>query len=183
MKQKYKRAVITVTELEMTERPLERAPAPSWARPAVLQAQHIPPAFYRFLYEQVGRPYHWTIRASMTDEELSREVHAEGVEIYVLYLKGAPAGFYEIHRISPEVHYLIYFGLMRAWHRIGVGKFLLSHAIDTLWAGNPKTIRLGTCTLDHPAALPLYQKAGFRPISQWKRERDVFADVPLPSSL
>lgn len=179
----FSQAIVTVTELEMTERPLTRPPAPAWARPAILQAEQIPLGFYRYLYEDIGRPYHWTIRAGMNDEALAAEVHAQNVEIFVLYLRGAPAGFYEIQRPEADTHYLIYFGLSRAWHGMGIGRFFLSHAIDTLWSGKPQRLRLGTCTLDHPAALPLYQKAGFKPVAQWKRERDVFANVPLPACL
>jgi predicted GNAT family acetyltransferase len=36
------------------------------------------------------------------------------------------------------------------------------------WATNPKSIIVQTCTLDHPAALPLYQKLGFEPLGQSK---------------
>ena len=183
MKQKYKRAMVTVTELEMTVPPLVRAQPPHWAKPAILKAENIPLSYYRYLYDQVGRPYHWAIRTNMDDASLGREIHSENVEIYVLYLKGAPAGFYELQRSSKDAHYLIYFGLMRTWHGMGVGKFFLSHAIDTLWSAEPKTNRRGTCTLDHPAALGLYQKAGFKPVAQWKKEREVFADVPLPNNL
>lgn len=181
---RFKHALVTVTELEMRARPnLVRPPAPEWARPAILHAPHIPLAYYRFLYEQVGRPWHWTVRADLDDAALAAEIHAPEVEIYVLYLEGAPAGFYELLRQSREVHYLIYFGLMRHWHGKGIGRFFLAHAIDTLWAGEPKVVRLGTCTLDHPAALGLYQKMGFSPVGQWKRRRPVFADQPLPETL
>jgi hypothetical protein len=34
-------------------------------------------------------------------------------------------------------------------------------AIDNAWGYEPKRFCLHTCTLDHPAALPNYLKAGF----------------------
>ena len=34
------------------------------------------------------------------------------------------------------------------------------------WESSPNKVTVNTCTLDHPAALPLYQKLGFTPIGQ-----------------
>lgn len=180
---KLSKAIVTITELEMTERPLSRPPAPEWAKPAIFQAPDIPLSFYRHLYHEIGREYHWAIRANYSDARLSDEIHREDVEIYVLYLFGAPAGFYEILRRDENTHYLIYFGITKMWQGKGIGAFLLGHAIDTMWSKNPQKLRLGTCTLDHPKALTFYQKMGFEPAAQWKGERDVFYDIPLPSNL
>jgi hypothetical protein len=33
--------------------------------------------------------------------------------------------------------------------------------LDRAWTRNPQILQLETCTLDHPAALPLYQEFGF----------------------
>ena len=41
-------------------------------------------------------------------------------------------------------------------------------AISAAWAHGPKRVTVQTCTLDHPAALPLYQKLGFTPVAQKK---------------
>ena len=48
---------------------------------------------------------------------------------------------------------------------LGLGKWLLSTAISAAWAHKPGKIILQTNTLDHPAALPLYQKMGFSPVA------------------
>jgi GNAT superfamily N-acetyltransferase len=50
----------------------------------------------------------------------------------------------------------------------GLGRWFLGAAIQAAWATNPKSIIVQTCTLDHPAALPLYQKLGFEPLGQSK---------------
>jgi GNAT superfamily N-acetyltransferase len=43
----------------------------------------------------------------------------------------------------------------------GLGKYFLQWAIDKAWSYQPTRLWLHTDTLDHPAALPNYQKAGF----------------------
>jgi GNAT superfamily N-acetyltransferase len=75
-------------------------------------------------------------------------------------------------------------GLMAEFIGKGLGPYLLVFAIDTAWQSDPQRVLIETCTLDHPSALPLYQKAGFHPIGQ----RTEFIDDPrmsghLPSHL
>lgn len=43
----------------------------------------------------------------------------------------------------------------------GLGKFFLRWAIERAWGYAPRRLWLHTCSLDHPAALPNYLKAGF----------------------
>ena len=43
----------------------------------------------------------------------------------------------------------------------GLGKWFLQWTIDKAWSYRPKRFWLHTCTLDHPAALSNYLKAGF----------------------
>jgi hypothetical protein len=50
----------------------------------------------------------------------------------------------------------------RQCHAQGLGKFFLQWAIDKAWGYGPRRLWLHTCSLDHPAALPNYLKAGFR---------------------
>jgi GNAT superfamily N-acetyltransferase len=54
-----------------------------------------------------------------------------------------------------------YFGLMPHAIGRGLGRWLLGEAIRDAWCGDPTRLWLHTCTLDHPAALPNYLKAGF----------------------
>jgi GNAT superfamily N-acetyltransferase len=49
---------------------------------------------------------------------------------------------------------------------LGLGKQLLSFAIDRAWEEGAKRIWLHTCTLDNAAALPNYLKRGFSPFKQ-----------------
>ena len=61
---------------------------------------------------------------------------------------------------------LAYFGIMEHALGQGVGRWFLGAAIDAAWSTGPEIVTVQTCTLDHPAALPLYQKLGFSPVGQ-----------------
>jgi GNAT superfamily N-acetyltransferase len=43
----------------------------------------------------------------------------------------------------------------------GLGKWFLHWTLDKAWSYSPQRVWLHTCSLDHPAALPNYQQAGF----------------------
>ncbi len=165
---------VTITYLEQTERPTRPSPpAPSEkhiGRTAIMRAEDAPAAFYRYLFNGIGEPWKWVSRRYMSDEELLEHIHHPEVYIYVLYVKGVPAGMAEIdrrpdHSSKGEVE-LKFFGLMPHVTGLGLGKWFLHQAIGLAWSFDPKRVVLETCTADHPAALPLYQKFGFRPFSQ-----------------
>lgn len=157
---------VTITYLEMTAPPTRRYPLPLGVNAAVLQAVRPPLAFYRYLQLQVGFPWKWEYRLRMDDDTLAAIVHAETTEVCVLYLDGAPAGFYEVSRADPDTTDLAYFGLMPHASGRGLGRWFLSQALEACWTGNPRRVTVNTCTADHPAALSLYQKMGFSPLRQ-----------------
>ena len=151
---------ITVTYLEMRSDPRNHTPAPA-DHIALLRAVEPPVSFYRYLYDAVGRQHVWVDRKRMSDDDLRSVIHDPGVEVYVLYRNGWPAGYSELDfRKFPEVE-LAYMGLTPEAVGQGLGKFLLTRSIAIAWAREPERVIVQTCTLDHPAALPLYQKSGF----------------------
>ncbi|MFZ2101589.1 MAG: GNAT family N-acetyltransferase [Oricola sp.] len=158
----------TITYLEMTVPQAKRWQLPLGVNAAILQAEKPTLAFYRFLQFNVGYPWNWEWRMRMDDATLASHIHAETCEVYVLYLDGAPAGFYEVSRADPSVSDLAYFGLMPHAAGRGLGRWFLGRAIEACWASKPERVTVNTCTLDHPAALPLYQKLGFQPVRQEK---------------
>lgn len=175
---------VTITYLEMTQAPLLSVhPPANVGRLGLMRATDMPAAFYRFLFDQVGRPWKWFSRWLLSDDELTAIIHDEAVEVFVLYLDGSPAGYFEIDfRSAPDVE-ILFIGLIGDNVGKGLGKFLLTNAIQRAWQGQderrsrgPATTRvhLQTCTLDHPRALNFYQKMGFTPFSQEK----TFLDVP-----
>src|ERR1043166_3988895 len=56
----------------------------------------------------------------------------------------------------------------------GLGFFFLNQSIALAWANPISKLLVNTCTLDHPRALPLYQRAGFEP---YPRE-DRYSELP-----
>lgn len=165
-----------VTYLEM-EKPLSLTPpVPTKPPIALIKANNIPPSFYEFLYEHVGKPHHWEERRSLSKEALNDCINNHHTEICVLYTDGCPAGFFELDLShSPETIEIKYLGLMPGYQGLGLGKWFAAAAINTAWSHKPGKITIETNTLDHPAALPLYQKLGFSPvgigeseIKQWK---------------
>jgi GNAT superfamily N-acetyltransferase len=127
----------------------------------VLHAQKPSVASYRFLYDAVGKEYHWFTRGSMPDAELAAVIQHPRNEVHVLCVDGCPAGFAELDRRDACHIELVQFGLMRDYIGQGLGKYFLHWTIDKAWSYAPECFWLHTCTLDHPAALPNYQKAGF----------------------
>jgi len=155
---------VTVTFLEMKARPQRpMTPAPP-LNLAVLHAEQPSIAFYRFLYNTVGERWLWWERRELSDAVLARIVQDPRVEVYVMYVDGAPGGFAEIDRRDPSAANLAYFGLMPEQIGRGLGPFLLDWAIDAAWQGGARRLLVNTCTLDHPKALGLYQRCGFRAI-------------------
>lgn len=156
---------VTVTFLEMRKPPTSYARPPANRQVALLKARDMPLHFYRYLTDRVGRKWHWVNVLRMGDEELRKSLDSPGRDIRVLYLDGAPAGFFDI-KPHPDEAELAYFGMMEHATGQGLGRWFLGAAIEAAWAQQPEIVSVQTCTLDHPAALSLYQKLGFSPVGQ-----------------
>lgn len=151
---------VTVYYLEMLEQPT-RPPLASRADLTVLHARTPSVPYYRFLYDAVGKDYHWLSRRKLTDDQLSAILQVPSNEVHVLYVDGSPAGFAELDRSQPDNVELVQFGLLPNFIGQGLGTWFLQWTINTVWSYQPERFWLHTCTLDHPAALTVYQKAGF----------------------
>lgn len=160
-----------ITHLEMRAPPAQRVPVPLGPRLALMRAQAMPLHFYRYLYEQVGKPHHWLLRRNIADAELAEAIHNDRTVIEVLYVDGCPAGFYELDlAILPEAVEIRYFGLVPEFQGRGLSRFLLSSAIFAAWDSQPEKVTIHTNTLDSPRALILYQKLGFVAVA-WSEEQ------------
>lgn len=156
----------TVTHLEMKRYPHTLKPLPVNLHASLIRATNIPLHFYRYLHWQVGREWHWVNRLRMSEEKLADIIHAKTTHIYVLGVDGAPAGFFELAELEEATVELSYFGLMAHARARGLGEWMLGQALSTAWVTTPARVIVSTNTLDHPAALPLYQRVGFNPVSQ-----------------
>lgn len=170
----------TVTFLHMYERPSRRVAAPLTPRLSIQRAEAPTAGFYRYLYESVGKPWIWVKRRRMSDADLAAQINEPGIEIYVLYARGEPAGYAELDARNTDNIELAYFGLTPAFTGLGLGAFFLGEAIALAWDKQPRLLHVQTCTLDHPRALPLYQRMGFVPFAQTDATVDPIGDEPHP---
>jgi GNAT superfamily N-acetyltransferase len=83
------------------------------------------------------------------------------IEIFVLYVRGVPAGFFELDTAAQHETKLCYFGLVPEFIGRRLGPYLLQAAIDHAWSPPIRRFWLHTSTFDHPKALSVYQQAGF----------------------
>lgn len=164
-----KRIPTVVTFLEMRAKPTNIvAPLPK-DKIAILRAETPAVHFYRYLYDAIGRDYYWVDRKKLDDAALETIIRHPRVELYVLYCNGSPAGMGELDFRSEGICNLAYFGLMPEAVGRGLGFFFLNQSIALAWANPISKLLVNTCTLDHPRALPLYQRAGFEPYSREDR--------------
>ena len=118
---------------------------------------------FRWLYREVGGPYHWRDRNFVSDDTLRAHFASPDIQLWVLYDGDTPAGFFELQRHPDRSVEIVYFGLVSTVFGRGLGKHLLTRAIHEAWALDGDRVWLHTCTLDAPSALPNYLARGFEP--------------------
>ncbi len=151
---------VTTFYLEMLAPP-EGAPVPAPAAVRILRAHRPTVAFYRFLYREVGAPWHWVDREKMDSSALADLLHHPDVHVHVLYDDGTPAGYCELDYRQPGEAEIVYFGLMPHAIGRGLGRFFLDWTVREAWRHGLCRLWLHTCTRDHPRALATYRQAGF----------------------
>jgi GNAT superfamily N-acetyltransferase len=140
---------------------------------AIERVAHPTAELYRHCYRTVGEAYHWRDRWDWTDAEIGAHLAQPEITLYVARRRGALAGWYELRRVPEDDSVEIaYFGLAPDAIGRGFGKHLLSCAVRDAWALGPARVWLHTCTLDHPHALPNYEKRGFVPYKTEQYEAD-----------
>jgi GNAT superfamily N-acetyltransferase len=146
-----------VTYLEMTTRP-ELPPLPD-SQLGLQRWDEIDPVRYRELFRRVGGRWLWFSRLAMNDVALLAsvgEVHS------VIAPSGEEAGMLELDFRTPGECLIRFLGLAPELAGQGHGRWLFAQAMRLCWRGGVERVRVNTCTLDHPAALPSYLREGFR---------------------
>jgi GNAT superfamily N-acetyltransferase len=163
-----------VTYLDM------RGPPPGQVPPSPLSLQqidHPSPERYRELFRLVGAPWLWFSRLIMDDSTLAAIIRDPLVELYaVLDESGADSGMLELDFREPGECELAFIGLVPELSGQGHGKWLLAEAVRLAWREGVRRVHVHTCSLDHPAALAAYRRAGFVP---YKRAVERFPDPRL----
>ncbi|MEM8871767.1 MAG: GNAT family N-acetyltransferase [Pseudomonadota bacterium] len=159
---------VTITYLRMDTRPTYDRPSLPLGPPTALIAADTPPVWYFLsLYSAVGGAYEWTDKLNESENSVRSFLHDPQVTLYTLIRSGWPAGFFLLDTRTPEVCELSYFGLVPEVVGTGLGAYLLQTAVHSGWdRPGVSVLTVETCTLDHPRALALYQKAGYVPIDQ-----------------
>jgi GNAT superfamily N-acetyltransferase len=158
MKREVLRTYLELTDPEAC--PRVPSPVPGARIEPVLEC---PPSFFRYLYAEVGRPYHWRDRLGWSDEQVRARVSDPAVWLHALFVGGAPAGYFELQRHPDRAVEIVYFGLLPEFLGRGLGKFLLGEAVASARGLGASRVWLHTCDMDGPAALPNYLARGFRP--------------------
>jgi GNAT superfamily N-acetyltransferase len=145
-----------VTYLEM-----DQAPADLTAPASPLSIAHlagVDPDRYRALFRRVGSRWLWFSRLAMSDAEL----RAKLAEVHVVTgPDGMDAGFIELDYREPGRCSIRFLGLVPELAGQGHGRWLFAETLRRAWAPGVTKVTVHTCSLDHPAALPAYLRAGF----------------------
>ena len=160
---------MTVTFLELNTKPTALPPPQPRTKIALLKCEKPPPHFYRYLYDTVGAEYYWVDRKKLTQDALVEVIHDPRNQLFVLYVEGSPAGMAELDLRKPGTCNISYFGLMPEAIGKRLGYFFLYHTCVNAWLQPIERLTVNTCTLDHPRALPLYQRLGFTAYNREER--------------
>jgi GNAT superfamily N-acetyltransferase len=123
---------------------------------------------FRWLYAEVGKNYHWIDRLSWTDEDIAAHLARPENSVWLMTYGNERAGYFELRKCDDGSAEIAYFGLLPQFIGRGLGKQLLTAAVEQAWADGANRVWLHTCTLDDPAALPNYLQRGFQPFKTEK---------------
>ncbi|MGH7869373.1 MAG: GNAT family N-acetyltransferase, partial [Candidatus Dormibacteraceae bacterium] len=179
---------MTTWYLEQTSpQKLRSAPLPS--DPVMIKRAEIPsPEFSRFLYTAVGGYWYWTKKLGWSWQQWTEWLARPGVETWVAWLRGTPAGYVELEAQPAGQVEVTCFGLLSAFIGRGIGKFLLTNGLARAWdlaerwAEQERTERvwLHTCSLDSSQALANYQARGLRIYDTRVKTKEVTSEPSGP---
>jgi GNAT superfamily N-acetyltransferase len=163
-----------VTFLEMRTNPgLETPPSPL----SLKRVETPQPDAYRALFRKVGARWLWFSRLIMDDAALSAIIGDPKVELFAVVDEGGEdVGLLELDYRKPGQCELSFVGLIPELSGQGHGRWLLAEAVNRAWREGISRVHVHTCSLDHPAALSAYRRAGFTP---YKRAIERFPDPRL----
>lgn len=160
-----------VTFLEMRQRP-SLTPPRSPLRLRKIDQPDL--AWYRALFRRIGAPWLWFSRLIMEDAKLEAILADPYVDLFtVLDQHGQESGIVELDFRQPGECELAFIGLTAELAGQGHGRWLLAEAVQRSWREGVTRVHVHTCSLDHPAALRAYCRAGFVP---FKRAVERFPD-------
>ena len=162
-----------VTYLEMLAPPTAPVPQSTLRLRRIVEPDPDP---YRALFRKVGARWLWFSRLVMPDPQLSAIIRDRRVELFEIAAVEPVVGMLELDfRIDGECE-IAFIGLVPELAGQGHGRWLLAAALKLAWREGISRVHVHTCTLDHPAALSAYRRAGF---TAYKRAIERFPDPRL----
>jgi GNAT superfamily N-acetyltransferase len=136
--------------------------------------------WFRDLHRRIGDEWLWSSRLRMTDAQLAAMIRAPLVEIYALVDGGRDEGVLELDFGNAGECEVRLFGVTAELTGSGAGRWLMNRALELIWSRPVTRVWLHTCSLDHPAALAFYRRAGFRP---FRRQIEISDDPRLDGTV
>ncbi|WP_436844986.1 GNAT family N-acetyltransferase [Streptomyces roseoverticillatus] len=136
----------------------------------IVRAEVPSPEFSRFLYTAVGGDVTWLDRLPWSYEMWRAHLERPGVETWVAYEHGTPAGYIELEAQGEGTVEIVYFGLIPAFRGRRIGGHVLSYGTARAWdlaerwpgLAPTKRVWVHTCSLDGEHAVANYERRGFR---------------------
>ncbi|MGW5863338.1 GNAT family N-acetyltransferase [Streptomyces sp. NPDC055239] len=182
---------VTTWSLEQTA-PGDLQPAAAPDGDVTIARAEIPsPEFSRFLYASVGGDIRWTDRLPLTYAQWQEHLTRPGVETWVAYDKGTPAGYVELAARDDGDVEVVYFGLIPAFRGRRIGGHLLSYGVRRAWdlaerwpeLPLTKRVWVHTCSKDGEHAMGNYLRRGFKLFdTEVSQEADVATPGPWPGA-
>ncbi|WP_287129762.1 GNAT family N-acetyltransferase [Candidatus Cyanaurora vandensis] len=137
---------------------------PAWLMVDVFKTAplQLTPSEYRHLYAMVGTPYGWFDRTPWTDQQLGGYLARPGLYLWGSYWTDVLCGYVELKAEAGASGQIIYLGLFPGYEGRGMGKHLLSLAIQSAWDLGCLQVRVSTLSTDGLYALSNYLRRGFR---------------------
>ncbi|MFF1547120.1 GNAT family N-acetyltransferase [Streptomyces sp. NPDC058291] len=182
---------VTTWSLEQTDPADLLAAAAPEGDVRIVRSEVPSPEFSRFLYASVGGDIRWIDRLRWTYAQWQEYLARPGVETWVAYDRGTPAGYVELEPQDDGNVEIVYFGLLPAFRGRRIGGHLLSFGVGRAWdvaerwPALPQTKRvwLHTCSLDGEHAMDNYQRRGFTLFDTKVEEQpEVSAPGPWPGA-
>lgn len=127
----------------------------------------------RFFYEAIGREHHWVDRLHWDAAAWQTYAERDGLELWIVFEDGTPAGYCELQGERRGAMHLAYFGILPGMQGRGLGGWLLTSVIRRGWERGADRVTVNTCSLDAPSALPNYRARGFEIVSERTELRDL----------
>ncbi len=154
------------TYLEMREHPRLQTRGPQRGG-MLLRLEEPSVPFYRYLIERMGGEPD-RLR-DLSDSDLTARLTDPALDVFVLYLGGVPAGFFELDRREEGEVRLARLSLFPEFRGRRLGKWLLGFAVEAAWDYQPDRVWTSVTDRDDPRALLLCQWAGFIPYETTRR--------------